>query len=110
MFKRMTADKGLPVRYGGDEFIILLYNQTEGDAAELAEHIYDEIKDGFRDEIRKKLNKPVDIPEDKKISCSIGIASFKGGSKDAFETALNQADQMLYYVKRHGKSTYKTYH
>ena len=109
MFKKMTADKGLPVRYGGDEFIILLYNQTEADAVGLAEKIYDEIKDGFRDEIRRKLDKPIDIPDDKKISCSIGIASFIGGSKEAFELALNQADQMLYYVKRHGKSTYKTY-
>lgn len=110
MFKKMTADKGLPVRYGGDEFIILLYNQDEDDAVRLSQQIYEEIKDGFRDKIRIKLGKTIDIPEDKKISCSIGIASFRGGSKDAFETALNQADQMLYYVKRHGKSTYKTFH
>lgn len=110
MFKNMTKDNGLAVRYGGDEFIIMLYNQTERDAADLAEQIYDEIQDGFRDQIRKKLDKNIEIPEDKKISCSIGIASFHGGSKEAFETALNQADQMLYYVKRNGKSKYKLFH
>ena len=109
MFKRMTMDNGLPVRYGGDEFIILLYDQTEQDGALLAEKIYDEIKDGFRKEISIKLGEPVEIPEDKLISCSIGIAAFHGGSKEAFETALNHADQMLYYVKRHGKSRYRLY-
>ena len=110
MFKTMTKEKGLPVRYGGDEFIILLYDQSEKDGVRLAKQIFEEIKDGFSVRIANKLNQKVDIPEDKKISCSIGIASFQGGSKDAFEAALNQADQMLYYVKRHGKSTYKLYH
>ena len=109
MFKKMTGSKGLPVRYGGDEFIILLYDQTEDDAVVLAQNIYKEIQDGFRDEIRRKLGKPIEIPENKKISCSIGIAAFYGGSKESFEKALNQADQMLYYVKRHGKSTFKTF-
>ena len=110
MFKTMTKEKGLPVRYGGDEFIILLYDQSEKDGVRLAKQIFEEIKDGFSVRIANKLNQKVDIPEDKKITCSIGIASFQGGSKDAFEAALNQADQMLYYVKRHGKSTYKLYH
>ncbi len=109
IFKKMTKEKGLAVRYGGDEFIILLYNQSEQDGAYLAEQIYEEIKDGFKGEIGDKLHKTVDIPEDKKISCSIGIASFQSGSKEALETALNHADQMLYYVKRHGKSKYRLY-
>ncbi len=109
MFKKMTKGKGLAVRYGGDEFIILLYDQSERGGAALAEQIYHEIRDGFRDEISVKLHKKIDIPEEKKISCSIGIASFHGGSKDAFELALNHADQMLYYVKRNGKSKYKLF-
>ena len=109
MFKKMTEGKGLPIRYGGDEFIILLFDQNEQDAAELAEQIYDEIRDGLVDQIDIKLNRKVDIPDDKKISCSIGIASFKGGSKEELELALNHADQMLYYVKRHGKSKYRLY-
>lgn len=109
MFKRMTNGKGVAVRYGGDEFIILLYDQNEADGAYLAEQIYEEISDGFREQIAIKLNKEINIPDEKKISCSIGIASFKGGSKDAFEQALNHADQMLYYVKRHGKSKYKMF-
>ena len=109
IFKRMTQGKGLAVRYGGDEFIILLYNKTEQDGVAFAEQIYNEIKDGFVERIKRKLNMEITIPDERKISCSIGIASFKGGSKEEMETALNRADQMLYYVKRHGKSNYKLY-
>ena len=105
----MTLGKGLAVRYGGDEFIILLYDKSEQDAINFAEQIYNEIKDGFVDRIRKKLNMDITIPDNRKISCSIGIASFRGGSKEEMETALNRADQMLYYVKRHGKSHYKLF-
>ena len=99
----------LSVRYGGDEFIILLYNQTQRDAARFAERIYEEVKDGFVPKIRVKLGKEIDIPDNKKISCSIGIAEFHGGSKEELELALNHADQMLYDVKRNGKSHYRMY-
>ena len=68
-----------------------------------------EISDGFVEKISSKLKKSIYIPDEKKISCSIGIAQFMGGSKEEFETALNRADQMLYYVKRHGKSQYKLF-
>ncbi len=109
IFKRMTRNQGLAVRYGGDEFIILLYNKTEEDGVKFAESLYNEIKDGFVDRIRQKLHEDIDIPDNRKISCSIGIASFRGGSKDEMELALNRADSMLYYVKSHGKSHYKLY-
>ena len=109
LVKRMSQGFGLAVRYGGDEFIVLLYNKTEQDGVNFAERIYREISDGFVDKIRTKLKQEIHIPDEKKISCSIGIAPFMGGSKDELETALNHADQMLYYVKRHGKSCYKLY-
>lgn len=109
MVKRMSQGNGLAVRYGGDEFIVLLYNKSAEDGVDFAQRIYKEISDGFVEKIRTKLKKDIYIPDDKKISCSIGIAAFAGGSKDEFELALNRADQMLYYVKRHGKSQYKLF-
>ena len=109
LVKRMSQGNGLAVRYGGDEFIILLYNKTAQEGVEFAEQIYREISDGFVESIRAKLKQNISIPDEKKISCSIGIATFMGGSRDEFELALNRADQMLYYVKRHGKSKYKLF-
>lgn len=109
LVKRMSQGSGLAVRYGGDEFIVLLYNKTAQDGVDFAARIYKEISDGFVEKIKTKLKKEINIPDEKKISCSIGIAPFMGGSKDEFELALNRADQMLYYVKRHGKSQYKLF-
>ncbi len=109
LIKRMTLGTGLAVRYGGDEFIVLLYNKSEQYGVDLAKRIYRELEGGFETEIREKLKEDIHIPDEKKISCSIGIAGFRGGSKEELETALNRADQMLYYVKRHGKSQYKLY-
>lgn len=106
LFQRLTKNKGIAVRYGGDEFIILLYNHSKEDGVHFAEQIYQEIQDGFQEEIGRKMNTKIEISKDKMISCSIGISSFMGGSKEAFDRALNEADQMLYYVKRHGKSRY----
>lgn len=105
----MSQGNGLAVRYGGDEFIVLLYNKTSKDGVNFAKRIYKEISDGFVDKIRAKLKKDICIPDEKKISCSIGIAPFIGGSRDELELALNRADQILYYVKRHGKSQYKLF-
>ncbi len=107
--KRMSQGSGLAVRYGGDEFIVLLYNKTEQDGVNFAQRIYREISDGFVEKISSKLKREISIPDEKKISCSIGIASFMGGSKEELELALNRADQMLYYVKRNGKSRYKLF-
>ncbi len=109
LFKRMTRGNGLAVRYGGDEFIIMLYDKTEQDGALFAQQLYREISSGFVDEISAKLGRQITIPDEKKISCSIGIAGFKSGSKEEFELALNHADEMLYDVKRNGKSHYKVY-
>ncbi len=109
LVKRMSQGNGLAVRYGGDEFIVLLYNKTSQDGIDFAAQIYREISDGFVEKIRTKLKKDIVIPDEKKISCSIGIAPFAGGSREEFELALNRADQMLYYVKRHGKSQYKLF-
>jgi len=109
LIKRMSQGTGLAVRYGGDEFIVLLYNKTSQDGIDFARRIYEKISDGFVEKIRAKLKQDISIPDEKKISCSIGIASFMGGSRNEFELALSRADQMLYYVKRHGKSQYKLF-
>ena len=109
LIQRMSKENGLAVRYGGDEFIVLLYDKKAEDGVHFAQRIYQEISDGFVDKIKEKLKMDIYIPDEKKISCSIGIAPFPGGSREEFELALNRADQMLYYVKKHGKSQYKLF-
>ncbi len=106
LFRKLTKDRGFAVRYGGDEFILLLQNGCSKDGAGLADQIYAAISGGFQEEIRKRLNEEITIPENRMISCSIGITEFKSGSREALEEALNRADQALYYIKKNGKSRY----
>lgn len=104
------ADKrAIPVRYGGDEFILLLSDKCVDEGVKLAEQIYLEIKDGFCKEIEERVGHEVVIPKEKKLSCSIGIAACEAGSKERLIRALSQADQVLYHVKKHGKGRMMVY-
>ena len=60
--------------------------------------------------IEKTLGHKIEISEDKKVSCSVGISFFdKQYGKNAFEFALKQADDALYYIKRNGKGRYEVW-
>ena len=105
-----VADKNaIPVRYGGDEFILLLPDKCVKEGVKVAEKIYKEIADGFCKEIQELVGHEVVIPKDKKLSCSIGIAASEAGNIDGLTEALTHADQMLYHVKKHGKGRFMVY-
>lgn len=77
------------VRYGGDEFIILMPNTDEKGALELAQRIINNLND-------------IEITKHK-IHCSIGFAIFpKDGTTD--EALINQADNLMYQAKKKGKN------
>ena len=56
--------------------------------------------------VEQKIGYSVEIPKDKKLSCSIGIASCHGYNSEEVTEALNKADKGLYYVKKTTKSSY----
>ena len=49
------------------------------------------------------------IPKEKALSASIGIAVFEKCDVPSVHTALNQADEALYFVKRTTKNDYMLY-
>lgn len=106
VFNKVSSKLGYAVRYGGDEFLVVLNNVSKEEVCKVAEEIYDTIKDGFVEVISKYLNKDVDIPKDKLVSCSIGIASSDYSSNESFADTLKKADQALYYMKRKHKGGY----
>ncbi|MCR5609494.1 MAG: GGDEF domain-containing protein, partial [Lachnospiraceae bacterium] len=107
ILKQCACDNGFVVRYGGDEFVLMVRNTNTDKAVSIAKDIYVKIQSGFIKEIEQKLNKEVTISDDKKISCCIGIADFKGYDSESIEDALNRADEALYYVKNTTKHDYK---
>ncbi|MCR4641753.1 MAG: diguanylate cyclase [Lachnospiraceae bacterium] len=92
--------KGMDVtgRIGGDEFMVFANNIVKAEnAARLAEKVEAQVIHSF------------DGGElEGRVSLSIGIAVCPRDGKD-FEMLYKHADEALYYVKEHGKASWKIY-
>jgi diguanylate cyclase (GGDEF)-like protein len=77
------------VRYGGDEYIILMPNTDENGALDLAQRIMDYLNES-------------DI-SGHKIHCSMGYAVFPEDGNTS-EHLINQADNLMYSAKKQGKN------
>lgn len=109
MLKDIARASGRIVRYGGDEFVVLLPECEVEQGIEIAESIFDtlETNKGFKQEIETYLNRKVTIEKTNRLSCSIGIATGKcKNSADILKT-LKKADEALYKVKRTTKHDYE---
>ena len=104
-------DKGYIVRYGGDEFLIILPGCDSDMGVGIAKDIYSGIEknNSFIDVIEKTVRQKTEIPSNHRVSCSIGIASMPVYDQDNMNIALKHADSMLYDVKKHDKSDYRVW-
>jgi diguanylate cyclase (GGDEF)-like protein len=77
------------IRYGGDEFLIIIENTSLNDAKSIVQRIQDSVKTIEYEEIDRK-----------KITLSIGICE---GEED-INVLAERADKAMYYSKTHGKN------
>ncbi|HEX2093221.1 MAG TPA: diguanylate cyclase [Longimicrobiaceae bacterium] len=81
-------------RYGGEEFIALLPDTVEEEAARFAERVRRAVEDHvFCDEANEI-----------RMTVSAGVASFPGLDIDSPETLLKRADEALYTAKESGRN------
>jgi two-component system cell cycle response regulator len=84
------------VRYGGEEFVILLPETRVADAQQVA----DKLRKTIGDTIMESTTRPgITL----KVSVSAGVAAYPvdGGSG---EELILKADKALYYAKQHGRN------
>jgi len=81
-------------RYGGEEFIAILPNTDEEEAAKFAERVRRSVEGYvFRDD-----------PNEVRMTASSGVASFPQIGIDSPETLLKRADEALYLAKESGRN------
>ncbi len=88
--KELREDDTL-IRFGGEEFIIMMIDTTLDSTYNLCESI------------RKNLENSYLIDKDKKITISIGISEFQPNDKN-IDTIVKRADNALYQAKRTGRN------
>ena len=91
------GEEGIAIRYGGDEFLLILPNASEEEGKRIAQCIID----NFQEILSKTV-----IIENQGVGCSIGISSYIGGVTDNVEMALKYADKALYTVKNNTKGKF----
>ena len=98
--KTEVNDCGFAGRYGGDEFIVCVNSHdSKEQTKQFAQNIIEVLKGGFESQvINQHLN----------VNCSIGI-SFFSETGNNLETIIDEADEAMYKVKKHGKSNYSVF-
>ena len=71
----------------------------------VAQAIYKKLDDsnGFEGEIKSKMGHDFEVPKNRRVNCSIGIATSQEASMAAVSEALKCADSALYVVKKSTK-------
>ncbi len=93
----VLREQDLVVRWGGEEFLILVKSEDTEDARQLAQRLLDQIGDLPVD------HGPLRLP----ISASIGFASFPiapNGLTPSWERAIDLVDTAMYMAKAHGRN------
>jgi diguanylate cyclase (GGDEF)-like protein len=107
--KNFVRKSDFSIRFGGDEFLILLYDSLSSTAIMIAESIRDSImRTLFKDNEGNQF----------RISISMGISSKSpekfitetGDVKQFFEDLVKEADIAMYHAKYHDKGKVIVYH
>ncbi|CAB5106248.1 hypothetical protein D3OALGA1CA_3907 [Olavius algarvensis associated proteobacterium Delta 3] len=92
--KELVHDIGLPIRYAGDEFMVLLTNTGKTSATECAQQLMERIhEDRFQ---------PPGIEKDIHLTISVGVATAPTDA-DNWKDFIQKADMALYLAKKRGR-------
>lgn len=93
ILKKSVRDSDIVIRFGGEEFLVLLLDVAEGDAMQVAEKIRASVQ-------KMKVNVGTEVVQK---TISIGAAEFPKDT-DGFWQAIKYADVALYRAKDQGRN------
>ncbi|MEL3906461.1 MAG: diguanylate cyclase [Treponema sp.] len=93
--KRIRTETDLIGRYGGEEFLIVMYNLFPDKAVHIA--------DGIRKAVAT-LHERYPGEMEGQVTISIGVFSGIPSDENSFETMIYKADCALYHAKRNGRN------
>ncbi len=107
-FSRVLKDavkkSGYAVRYGGDEFVLVLNDKDAQFAKEIVRNIFDLMITTVNPDVQRRIGEGHVVPKEKHLTCSVGISECKESGN--IMEAMNNADKALYYVKKSTKNNY----
>lgn len=106
IFKRACGKYGSAIRFGGDEFVMLLETTDRETIHAIVENIYTsmEIKKGFKETVARYMDGEFEIPKEHMVNCSMGIASMDNIKRyEEYSELRKEADGALYEVKNNGR-------
>jgi two-component system cell cycle response regulator len=89
LINKIFRKSDLAARYGGDEFAVLLPNTTGRGASD------------FADRLEKKIGELlIQQLKGKKVSISVGVATYQNGNVRSYHDLLTHADEAMYAAKQ----------
>lgn len=101
ILRNTVDDLGVVTRYGGEEFAVILYDQTEEAALNLGELI--------RQNIQQTYFKGQEYQPNKHITVSIGVSTYPNVAKNK-KQLIELADNALYRAKSFDKNRVERYY
>ena len=92
---RHVDDGDAAIRYGGEEFVVLLKDTTDSQAEKIAKNILEDIR-AQKIEHRSSKIRPY-------LTVSIGMTVYSGDVEMSYPELLKLADQALYLAKQNGR-------
>ncbi|MBN1982849.1 MAG: diguanylate cyclase [Chitinivibrionales bacterium] len=94
LLRQNVRTEDMVCRYGGEEFVILLYGHNQSQAWSVAERIREKIQETILPLLSGILT----------VTISVGIATFVSGQRCSIDALIEQADNALYEAKKNGRN------
>ncbi|MFC7685595.1 putative bifunctional diguanylate cyclase/phosphodiesterase [Ureibacillus sp. GCM10028918] len=97
-FNQVSSESCELYHYSGDEFVFLVRHTLREEVELIVNKIYDQLKEPFLIDVHEYF-----------VTCSIGVSTISSDQGRDLETLLHQAEQALFYVKKHGRAHFRYY-